>query len=192
MIEFYDTEMEGVKVIIPHQFLDDRGLYKKCYDAAAFKEHGIDTVFTEATDIYSKKGALRGLHYQTVESQAKLVHVIAGVIFDAAVDLREGSATFGKCHCELLQEGEHKAVYIPSGFAHGFITLSERSVFSYQCSGRYLPQYCGGILWNDEELCIDWPLKQYGVEKVICTEKDKKWPTLREYKRMVLNGEVKK
>lgn len=184
MIEFQNTQIEGVKIVIPHQAQDERGLYKKCYEAAAFKEHGIDTVFTEETDIISCKGALRGLHYQTKESQAKLVHVITGVIFDVALDLREWSKTFGKYHCELLKEGEHKSVYIPEGFAHGFITLSEKSVFSYQCSGRYLPEYCGGILWNDKELNIPWPLEEYGVQKVICTQKDKGWPAFAEYRKL--------
>lgn len=191
MIEFRDTEIDGVKVIIPHQFKDDRGLYKKCYEANIFCEHGISTVFTEQTDIHSCKGALRGLHYQTRDSQAKLVHVIDGVIFDVALDLREGSRTFGKCHCELLREGEYKSVYIPEGFAHGFITLSDKSVFTYQCSGRYLPEYCGGILWNDKDLGIPWPLAEWGVDCVVCTEKDKKWPTFAQYKKMLLDGEVK-
>lgn len=189
MMEFCDTEIEGVKVIIPHQFKDNRGLYKKCYETNMFQEHGINTVFTEETDIHSCKGALRGLHYQTKDSQAKLVHVIDGIVFDVALDLRKGSATYGRYHCELLQEGEHKCVYIPEGFAHGFITLSDTSVFAYQCSGRYLPEYCGAILWNDAELSIPWPLAEYEVKMVICTEKDRCAPTFAQYRQKMQREE---
>ena len=138
--------------------------------------------------MYSKKGALRGLHYQTVDSQAKLIHVISGVLFDVALDLREDSSTFGEYHTELLRAEDNKVVFIPEGFAHGFIALTDNTVFSYQCSGSYVPEACGGIRWDDPELNIPWPLKEYGVEKVIATEKDKNWPTLSEYK---LRNEIK-
>jgi dTDP-4-dehydrorhamnose 3,5-epimerase len=187
--QFEQTEIDGVMVIWPHRYPDDRGLYKKYYEREVFAEHGITCAFTESSDLISKKGALRGLHYQTVDSQAKLIHVIRGVIFDVALDLREGSKTFGQYHVELLKDEEHKTVYIPEGFAHGFIALTDETVFSYQCSGRYVPEACGGIRWDDPQLAIPWPLEEYGVQQVIATEKDKNWPTLAEYKEKHYMGE---
>lgn len=178
---FKESTIKGLFVITPHMYPDDRGLYKKYYEKNIYAEHGIMDDFIESSDLYSKKGTLRGLHYQTVDSQAKLIHVISGTLFDVALDLRCDSDTFGKYHTELLKAEDHKVVYIPAGFAHGFISLEDNTVFSYQCSGKYIPEACGGILWNDPEINIPWPLKEYGVEKVIATEKDKNWPTLSEY-----------
>lgn len=188
-MEFHDTQIEGVKVIIPQLSKDMRGGHERYYEAGAFCANGINTVFTDTTDIRSFKGALRGLHFQAVEMRARLVHVICGAVFDAAVDLRASSPTFGKCHCELLREGQPRAVYIPEGFAHGYITLTESSVFSYQSSGRYVEEYSRGILWNDSALSIPWPLDEWGIDEVICTQKDKCWPTLAEYCRtLTQNG----
>lgn len=178
---FEKTDVDGVLVITPHTYPDERGLYKKNYEKNIFQENGIKCCFNESSDLYSKKGALRGLHYQTVDSQAKLIHVIKGVLFDVALDLREDSPSFGKYHAELLTDNEDKVLFIPEGFAHGFISLVDDTIFSYQCSGRYVPEACGGIRWNDPELNIPWPLKEYGVNHVIVTEKDSKWPTLNEY-----------
>ena len=179
--EFKKTELDGLIVIQPHMYPDDRGLYQKNYEKNIFAENGIVCEFAESSDLYSAKGALRGLHYQTEKSQAKLIHVISGVLFDVALDLRDDSPTFGKYHTELLKAEEHKVVFIPEGFAHGFIALTDNTVFSYQCSGAYIPSACGGIRWNDPELNIPWPLKEYGIEKVIATEKDQNWPMLSEY-----------
>ena len=178
---FKKTELEGLQIITPHQFTDHRGLYKKYYEKSIFAENGITCEFNESSDLYSQKGALRGLHYQTVEPQAKLIHVVSGILFDVALDLRENSATYGKYHAELLKAEEHKAVFIPEGFAHGFIALTEGTVFSYQCSGKYVPEACGGIIWNDPDLNIPYPLREYGIDKVIVTEKDAGWGTLAEY-----------
>lgn len=181
---FHKTNIEGLLVIKPHMFPDDRGLYKKCYEKFIFAENGITCDFTESSDLYSKKGVLRGLHYQTEESQAKLIHVVKGKLFDVAVDLREEHSTFGQYHAELMDAEDHKAVFIPEGFAHGFIALTDDTVFSYQCSGRYIPRACGGIRWDDATLNIPWPLKEYGIKEVVATEKDKNWPTLVEYRKM--------
>lgn len=180
--EFQKTKLDGLLVIQPHMYQDNRGLYKKYYEKKIFVENGISCSFTEASDLYSKKGVLRGLHYQTIDSQAKLIHVLSGVLFDVALDLRETSKTFGQYHTELLKSEENKVLFIPKGFAHGFISLTEETIFSYKCSGSYVPNACGGIRWDDPELNIQWPLEEYGVEKVISTEKDKSWPTLKEYK----------
>lgn len=182
--EFQKTEIDGLMIITPHIFSDDRGIYKKYYEKKAFCENGITCEFTESSDLYSKKGALRGLHYQTEDSQAKLIHVISGTLFDVALDLRPGSLSFGKYHTELLKAEDDKVIFIPEGFAHGFISLTKDTVFSYQCSGRYVPEACGGIRWDDPELKIPWPLKEYGVETLITTEKDRSWPTLAEYIEM--------
>ena len=179
--QFYETNVEGVILIEPHIYPDERGLYKKYYEKYVFAENGISCEFTESSDIYSQKGALRGLHYQTEESQAKLIHVLKGALFDVALDLRKDSPTFGKYHTELLTDIEDNALFIPEGFAHGFISLADDTIFSYQCSGRYIPAACGGIRWNDPELNISWPLKEYGVNHIIATEKDKNWPALSEY-----------
>lgn len=183
--EFKKTKIPGLIIITPHMYPDSRGLYKKYYEKDIFKENGIVCEFTESSDLYSKKGALRGLHYQTKESQAKLIHVISGVLYDVALDLREESPTFGQYHTELIKAEDHKVEYIPEGFAHGFIALTEDTIFSYQCSGRYVPTACGGILWNDPELNIPWPLKEYGIDSIIATEKDRSWPTFLEYKKMM-------
>lgn len=179
--EFKNTEMDGLLLITHHYYSDDRGTYKKFYEKKTFFENGVTCEFTESSDLCSKKGALRGLHYQTEDSQAKLIHVISGIIFDVALDLRENSPTFGCCHTELLKSTENKAVFIPEGFAHGFIALTDDVIFSYQSSGRYRPEECGGIRWNDPNLSIPWPLEEYGVKEIIVTEKDSNWPTLTEY-----------
>ena len=179
--EFFNTEINGVKIIVPHCFEDERGLYKKNYEKYIFAENGILDDFIECSDIFSKKGVLRGLHYQTKNSQAKLVHVISGILYDVVLDLRKNSSTFGKIHTELLRAEENRALYIPEGMAHGFLSLSEHTVFSYQCSGKYLPAYCGGIRWDDPGLGIKWPLNDFKIERIIATERDKAWPTLSEY-----------
>lgn len=170
-------------------FPDNRGLYKKVYEKNIYAENGITCTFTETSDLYSCKGALRGLHYQTEDSQAKLIHVVSGILFDVALDLREGSKTFGQYHTELLRAEEHKVVFIPEGFAHGFIALTDDTIFSYQCSGSYVPEACGGIRWDDPQLMIPWPLKEYGIDRVIATQKDRTWPTLSEYVAMLQKPE---
>lgn len=180
--EFYKTSIEGLIVIRPHMYPDERGLYKKYYEKNIYAENGIVSEFTESSDLYSQKGSLRGLHYQTIDSQAKLIHVISGILFDVALDLRVSSPSFGKYHAELLKAEDNKVIYIPEGFAHGFISLTENTIFSYQCSGHYIPEACGGIRWDDPELNIPWPLKEYGIGSIVATEKDRNWPSLKDYK----------
>ena len=187
--KFMNTELDDLMIIQPHMFPDDRGLYKKYYEKSIFFDNGITCEFNESSDLYSCKGALRGLHYQTVNSQAKLIHVVSGVLFDVALDLRKDSKTFGQYHTELLKAEDNKVIFIPEGFAHGFIALTDNTIFSYQCSGKYIPEACGGILWNDPDLNIPWPLEESGIKEVIATEKDKNWPTFVEY---IQNIEVEK
>lgn len=180
---FHETEFSGLYIIEPHRFPDQRGMYQKNYEKHVFTEHGIDCVFTESSDLYSVKGALRGLHYQTEAPQAKLIHVISGALFDVALDLRPFSPTFGQYKAVLLDQENDILEFIPAGFAHGFIALSDNTVFSYQCSGRYIPDKCGGIRWNDPGLAIPWPLDAYGIDHIIATNKDMHWPTFDEYKK---------
>lgn len=176
---FNKTEIEGLLIIEPHMSSDNRGSYKKHFEKYIFKKNGVSSDFIESSDIYSHKGVIRGLHYQTEDSQAKLVRVITGAIYDVAVDLRKGSKTFGKWHGELLRAKDNKSYYIPSGFAHGFLALEEGTIFSYQCSGKYIPSACGGIIWNDKSLNISWPVNL--VNRIILSEKDQNLQTLEEY-----------
>lgn len=187
-IEFEKTEIEDLMIIKPHEFFDCRGVYRKNYEKNIFIQNGIKCDFTESSDLYSVKGALRGLHYQTENSQAKLIHVIKGKIYDVALDLRPTSKTYGMYHAELMDEKEHKVIFIPEGFAHGFISLMDDTIFSYQCSGKYIPEACGGIIWNDPDLDIPWPLQEYNIEKIKATEKDLHWPTFSEYENIIRNN----
>lgn len=181
--EFQHTGLSGLTIITPLMFPDDRGVYKKHYEKGAYAQAGITCDFTESSDLHSVKGALRGLHYQTEASQAKLIRVISGALYDVALDLRHESPTFGQYHAQLLRAQDHQVLFIPEGFAHGFIGLTEETVFSYMCSNRYVPEACGGIRWDDPELNIPWPLKEYGIDKVIATGKDLAWPNLAQYRK---------
>lgn len=180
--EFKETEIQGLMIIQLHIFSDIRGDYKKIYEENKYQTHGIVEQFTETSEIYSHKGVLRGIHYQTKYSQAKLLHVIKGKIFDVAVDLRKDSVTFGKWKSFVLSENDNVAIYIPQQFAHGFLALEDNTIFSYQSSGLYCPEYCGGILWNDKDLSIPWP--QLDVDYIL-SEKDKNNISMKEYAKMI-------
>ena len=179
-LRFNKTSIAGLTLIEPHLFFDERGCYKKYYEKNAFAENGISGEFTESSEIISGKGVIRGLHYQTKFSQAKLIHVIAGEIFDVALDLRPESDTFEKWEAFHLRSDKHIILYIPEGFAHGFLALENNTVFSYQCTGKYDPIASEGILWNDPTLNINWPLSR--VDKVIVSEKDKRLQTFMQFK----------
>lgn len=178
-IEMEKVELDGMFLIHAHVANDERGYYRKNFEKNVFSENGLDFNVTEWSDIYSHKGTIRGLHYQTKESQAKLLHVIKGTIYDVAVDLRKNSVTFGQWHGEILREHDHKSLFIPEGFAHGFLALEDNTIFSYQCSGRYIPENCGGIYYNDDELDIQWPLDN--IDKVILSKKDEQAMSFKEY-----------
>lgn len=176
--DFIKTEFEGLFLIKPHKFEDFRGLYEKHYEANIFKENGLDLSFTESSDLYTNKGSIRGLHFQTVESQAKLVRVVKGKIFDVAVDMRKDSKTYMKHFSIILDDQENISVYIPEGFAHGFLALEDDTIFSYHCCGRYLPEFCGGLRWDDPKLNIKWPIEEYSINSMLITDKDQNWPLL--------------
>lgn len=185
---FKQINIDGVYIIHPHKFEDERGLYEKHFELNTFRENGIEFNVTESSDLYSKKGSVRGLHYQLGKSQAKLVRVIKGKVFDVIVDLRQNSLTFGETFTIILDEYTNTSVYIPKGFAHGFLAL-EDCVFSYHCDGRYEPSKCGGIRFDDQLLSIDWPLEEIGGEEnLIISEKDMNLPSFEETKNLFSNN----
>ena len=173
-------EIEGLKVIEPTVFGDSRGYFFESYNYNDYKAAGIPEVFVQDNQSASKKGVLRGLHFQKEYPQDKLVRVIRGEVFDVAVDLREGSSTYGKWYGVILSEDNKKQFFIPKGFAHGFLVLSEYAEFAYKCTDFYHPNDEGGLLYNDPDIGIKWPVDE-GME-LIFSEKDKKWPTLKELK----------
>lgn len=173
-------EIEGLYVVEPKVFGDERGYFMETYHYEAFKEAGLDMVFVQDNQSMSKKGVLRGLHYQKEHPQGKLVRVVKGEVFDVAVDIRKGSKTYGKWFGIVLSAENKKQFYIPEGFAHGFLVLSEEAEFVYKCTDFYHPEDEGGIAYNDEEIGIQWP-KLKGVELTI-SEKDLKWGKLHECK----------
>lgn len=172
-------EIEGLKVITPKVFGDSRGYFMETYHYEDYKEAGIDVVFVQDNQSASRKGVLRGLHFQKEFPQDKLVRVIRGEVYDVAVDLRPGSATFGKWHGELLSAENKKQFFIPKNFAHGFLVLSEEAEFCYKCTDFYHPNDEGGLLYNDSEIGVEWPVPE-GME-LIMSEKDTKWGTLSAY-----------
>lgn len=174
-------EIEGLKIITPSVFGDSRGYFMETYQYNDFKEAGIGQVFVQDNQSSSRRGVLRGLHFQIDYPQDKLVRVIRGEVFDVAVDLRKGSPTFGKWHGEILTEENKKQFFIPKNFAHGFLVLSEYAEFAYKCTDFYHPNDEGGLFYNDPEIGIEWPIPE-GMELII-SEKDQKWGTLKELTR---------
>ncbi|MBZ4687978.1 MAG: dTDP-4-dehydrorhamnose 3,5-epimerase [Clostridiales bacterium] len=172
-----ETDIEDLYIIEPTVFGDNRGYFMETYNARDFKEIGLDLKFVQDNESCSKKGVLRGLHFQYKYPQGKLVRVIKGEVFDVAVDLRKNSKTYGKWYGVILSEENKRQFYVPEGFAHGFLVLSDMAVFTYKCTDFYHPEDEGGILWNDPDININWPLDK--VNEVILSEKDKKWKTLK-------------
>ncbi len=166
-------EIEGLKVITPKVFGDSRGYFMETYHYEDYKAAGIDQVFVQDNQSSSAKGVLRGLHFQINYPQDKLVRVISGEVFDVAVDLRPGSATYGKWYGVRLSAENKKQFFIPKNFAHGFLVLSDFAEFAYKCTDFYHPNDEGGILWSDPEIGIDWPIP--GGMELIMSDKDKKW-----------------
>ena len=156
-IKVESCEIEGLKVITPTVFGDERGYFMETYNYNDFKEAGIDVQFVQDNQSASKKGVLRGLHFQINYPQDKLVRVVNGEVFDVAVDLREGSKTYGKWFGVLLSAENKKQFFIPKNFAHGFIVLSDYAEFAYKCTDFYHPGDEGGLAWNDPEIGIEWP-----------------------------------
>ncbi len=171
-------EIKGLVVIEPTVFGDSRGYFMETYNQNDMHEAGLDMVFVQDNQSMSRRGVLRGLHYQIRYPQGKLVRVISGEVFDVAVDLRHGSVTYGKWHGELLSADNKKQFYIPEGFAHGFYVLSETAEFCYKVTDFYHPNDEGGIRWNDPDIGVVWPLIQ--DVPVLLSEKDQVQPFLKE------------
>jgi dTDP-4-dehydrorhamnose 3,5-epimerase len=171
------TSIEGILIIEPQTFEDQRGFFMETYNQSRYVKAGVNEIFVQDNLSYSLKGTVRGLHFQIENPQAKLVYVITGEIFDVAVDIRPGSATFGQWAGIHLSDKNRRQLYIPEGFAHGFCVLSDTARFSYKCSNFYAPEDEGGIIWSDPDIGIRWP-----VENPIISEKDKQYPKLSDLK----------
>jgi dTDP-4-dehydrorhamnose 3,5-epimerase len=176
--KFAKTDIPGVIVIEPHAFKDGRGFFMEFYNKDLFEALGFADAIVQANHSRSKKGVVRGMHYQlNPHPMGKLIKVIKGKIFDAGVDIRKGSPTFGKWHGEVLSGENHKMLYFPPGFAHGFLALEDDVDVVYLCTGTYSQKSERAILWNDPEVGIKWPLDK--VKKVVLSEKDKKHPGIK-------------
>ena len=172
-IKVTPCEIEGLYVIEPTVFPDERGYFVETYNQNDFREAGLDMVFVQDNQSMSVRGVLRGLHFQKQYPQGKLVRALRGAVYDVAVDLRANSPTFGKWFGVELTAENKKQFYIPEGFAHGFLVLSDEAEFAYKCTDFYHPGDEGGVAWDDPELGIAWPLAK--VMELIISDKDKKW-----------------
>lgn len=175
---FNETSIEGVYKIDVKKYGDNRGYFTETYKESDFVAAGITNKFIQDNQSKSKKGVLRGLHFQKTYPQAKLVRCIEGEVFDVAVDLRKGSCTYGKWEGVVLSAEKGNQFMIPKGFAHGFVVLSETATFCYKCDELYHPEDEGGIMWNDPDVDINWLFNG----EVILSEKDKLHPSLKDSK----------
>ncbi len=169
-----DFKISGIKIITPQVHKDNRGYFFESFNSEDFKSLGLPTIFLQDNQAFSRRGTLRGLHYQLKYPQGKLVRVIQGEVFDVAVDIRQGSPTFGKYEGFKLSDINNKIIYIPEGFAHGYVVLSETAIFQYKCTEIYHSEDEYGLLWNDNDLDIDW-----SVKNPILSQKDINLPTLK-------------
>jgi dTDP-4-dehydrorhamnose 3,5-epimerase len=182
-MNFIPTKLEGCYIIEPKIINDDRGYFMESFNENTFqKAIGAKVHFVQDNQSFSSKGVLRGLHYQTNEhAQAKLVRVLSGEVLDIAVDIRPNSETYGEYVSVLLSDKNQKQIFVPRGFAHGFLVLSDTATFFYKCDNFYNKESEGGIIYNDKTLNIDWNLSQ---EELIISEKDKVQPTLDSAKKI--------
>lgn len=179
-MKLIETNIPGLIVMEPDVFRDGRGCFFESFSLRRFKElTGLNVDFVQDNESHSRYGTVRGLHFQKGDdAQAKLVRVVSGRVLDVAVDLREGSPTFGRHFSVELSGENHLQMFIPKGFAHGFSVLSQTAVFQYKCDAYYAPRSEGALLWNDPDLGIDWKLP---VSDVVVSEKDARNQTLKEY-----------
>lgn len=177
------TGIDELIIIEPTVFGDDRGFFLESYSKRDFEALGINDEFVQYNHSKSKRGVLRGLHFQTKNTQGKLVRVVSGSVLDVGVDLRHGSKTFGQWYKVLLSAENKKMYYIPKGFAHGFLTLEDDTEFQYKCTDYYTPEFDSGILWNDKDVNINWDFEKYGIDEneLLLSEKDKIQQSLKEF-----------
>ena len=169
LIEVEETKLDGVKVITPRVFSDTRGFFMESFNAREAEEAGLPTRYVQDNHSQSPKGVLRGLHYQYPQWQAKLVRVTSGEIFDVAVDIRKGSRTYGRWVGVVLSAENKKQMFIPEGFAHGFVVLSDTADFLYKCTTLYEPSQDCCLMWNDPDIGVEWP-----IDNPVLSERDKK------------------
>ena len=170
-----ETGLDGVVIIEPSVHGDERGFFKESWKASSYIKHGLPGTFAQTNVSRSQKGVLRGLHYQYRQPQGKLVSVLEGQIFDVAVDVRRGSVSFGQWAGVELSAQNHRQLYVPEGFAHGFVVLSDSALFHYYCTTEYAPQFEAAIAWNDPDIAIRWP-----CEPKSFSGKDREAPRLRD------------
>lgn len=178
-----ETGINELIIIEPTVFGDDRGFFLESYSKKDFEDLGINDEFVQYNHSKSKKGVLRGLHFQTKNTQGKLVRVTSGSVLDVGVDLRHGSETFGQWYKIKLSAENKKIYYIPKGFAHGFLTLEDDTEFQYKCTDYYTPEFDSGILWNDKDINVEWDFEKYGIKEseLLLSEKDKAQQSLKEF-----------
>lgn len=176
--KFTNTKIEGMFLVETAVFEDNRGYFMETYNENDFKDAGYDLTFVQDNQSKSSKGVLRGLHLQVDYPQGKLVRVIKGEVFDVGVDLRKDSDTYGEWFGAILSDENKKQLFIPEGFAHGFLVLSDEAEFVYKCTEFYHGDDEGGIKWDDPDIGIDWPLDD--IDEIILSDKDKEWKTLKE------------
>lgn len=180
---FIETSIEGVVIVEVKSYGDDRGYFMETYKKPDFLAGGIGADFVQDNQSSSTKGVLRGLHFQINHPQSKLVRVVSGEVFDVAVDLREGSPTYGKWEGVILSAENRRQFFIPRGFAHGFLVLSDTAEFCYKCDDVYHPNDEGGLMWNDSAIGIEWPALQgdgsFDESKIVLSEKDKVHPAFK-------------
>lgn len=180
-MELHQTDIKDLLQIHPFYDEDDRGYFIKTFEKKFLQNNGVLIDPFETFYTFSAKGTVRGLHFQKCYSQDKLVHVLNGAVYDVAVDLRKNSPTFGKWQGFYLSAENREMLYIPKGFAHGFLALEDNTLFSYLCGDRYDPASDGGIRWNDPDIGVEWPLDR--VEDVIISDKDRALPSYAEFCR---------
>jgi len=186
-MEIIKTLIDGVLILVPRVFADDRGFFMETYHRERYIKSGITADFVQDNLSFSCAGTLRGLHFQHPKGQAKLVQVLSGHVFDVTVDIRNGSPTFGQWIGIHLSDENKRQLFVSEGFAHGFCVLSDTALFSYKCSDLYAPDCEGGVLWSDPDIGIEWPVKE-----PVLSEKDAVYPRLKDIPADRLPGYEKK
>jgi len=188
-MKIIETSLPGVLIFEPKVIGDERGFFVETFRESVFAEAGLNVKFVQDNQSRSRRGVLRGLHYQLQQPQGKLVRAARGRVFDVAVDIRKGSPTFGQWVGEILNDVAHRQMYIPPGFAHGFVVLSDVADFVYRCTDYYHQQSEAGIRWDDPDIGIEWPKEI--MEAVVLSDKDRGLPFLRDQREVHLQDYFK-